>query len=172
MNTGGPCSGLPDSCARPSHRSVANHLTCPRIAFTRYPSACWASRLCGSGLRHPLAGSPRRPAELRSSSYGPIVHLRLLSTPPRGDAVTFGYRPENACLEGTCTPLIEYTFRRTSGRPPSRPSAGRDAGRYEGNETRLPETALMLRLRVTTAALYRDRQHRASGVWDMPPRRR
>ena len=23
--------------------------------------------------------------------YGLIVHLRLLSTPPRGDAVTFGY---------------------------------------------------------------------------------
>jgi hypothetical protein len=28
--------------------------------------------------------------------YGLIVHLRLLSTPPRGDAVTIGYRvPEN-----------------------------------------------------------------------------
>ena len=24
-------------------------------------------------------------------SFGLIVHLRLLSTPPRGDAVTFGY---------------------------------------------------------------------------------
>ena len=28
--------------------------------------------------------------------YGLIVHLRLLSTPPRGDAVTFGYEvPEH-----------------------------------------------------------------------------
>lgn len=43
-----------------------------------------------------------------------MVHLRLLSTPPRGDAVTLSYRPENAGLEGTCTPLIEYTLRRTS----------------------------------------------------------
>jgi len=48
-----------------------------------------------------------------------MVHLRLLPTPPRGDAVTFNYRPESAGLEGTCTPLIEYTFRRTSqGREP------------------------------------------------------
>ncbi len=42
-----------------------------------------------------------------------MIHLRLLSTPPHSDAVTFSYRPESACLEGTCTPLIEYTFRRT-----------------------------------------------------------
>ncbi len=67
----------------------------------------------GSGLRHSLAGSPTRPAESRSLSYGPMVHLRLLSTPPRGDAVTLSYRPESAGLEGTCTPLIEYTLRRT-----------------------------------------------------------
>jgi len=45
-----------------------------------------------------------------------MIHLRLLSTPPRGDAVTFGYRPESACLEGTSTLLIEYTFRRTKRR--------------------------------------------------------
>ncbi len=45
MNTGGPCSGLPDSCTRPSHRSIANHLTRPSIAFSRYPSACWASAI-------------------------------------------------------------------------------------------------------------------------------
>lgn len=31
------------------------------------------------------------PAESGSSSYGPPVRLRLLPTPPRGDAVTFGY---------------------------------------------------------------------------------
>jgi hypothetical protein len=43
-----------------------------------------------------------------------MVHLRLLSTPPRSDAVTFDYRPESACLEGTYTPLIQYTFRRTA----------------------------------------------------------
>jgi len=53
------------------------------------------------------------PGELRSSSYGPMIHLRLLPTPPHGDAVTISYRPESVCLEGTYTLLIEYTFRRT-----------------------------------------------------------
>ena len=134
MNTGGPRSGLPDSCTRPSHRSVANHLTRPSIALSRYPSACWASRFRGSGLRCSLASSPLRPAESRSSSYGPMIHLRLLSTPPHGDAATFGYRPESVCLKGTCTPPIEYTFRRTNaGILPARPAMTMQARclRYE-----------------------------------------
>ena len=38
-----------------------------------------------------LAGSPSRTAESSSSSYGPPVRLRLLSTPPHDDAVTFDY---------------------------------------------------------------------------------
>jgi hypothetical protein len=37
----------------------------------------------------------------------------LLSTPPRGDAVTVGYRPEKVYLERTCTSLIKYAHRRT-----------------------------------------------------------
>jgi hypothetical protein len=44
------------------------------------------------GLRLFLAGSPRQPAESSSSSCGPAVHLQLLSTPSREDAVTFGYQ--------------------------------------------------------------------------------
>ncbi|MCH8252287.1 MAG: hypothetical protein IID36_07530 [Planctomycetes bacterium] len=60
----------------------------------------------------------RSPDLTFTSSYGPTVHLRLLSTPPHGDAVTFGYRPESACLEETSTPPIEYTLRRMSVRPP------------------------------------------------------
>ena len=42
-------------------------------------------------LRLERAGSPLHAAESSSSSYGPTVHLRLLSTPPHDDAVTFGY---------------------------------------------------------------------------------
>jgi hypothetical protein len=34
----------------------------------------------------------------------PAIHLQLLSTPPRGDAVSVGYRPEGTGLAGTCTP--------------------------------------------------------------------
>ena len=43
-------------------------------------------------------------AESRSSSCGLVVHLQLLSTPPRGDAVTFGYGPESVCPGGTSHP--------------------------------------------------------------------
>jgi hypothetical protein len=42
-------------------------------------------------LRLTLAGSPPCPAESSSLYFGPPVRFRLLSTPPRGDAVTFGY---------------------------------------------------------------------------------
>src|SRR5207245_9045777 len=42
-----------------------------------------------------------------------MVHLRLLSTSPRGDAVTFGFRSENLDLEGTSTPPTQDTLRRT-----------------------------------------------------------
>jgi len=37
----------------------------------------------------------------------------LLSTPPRGDAVTVDYRPENVYLVGTRTPLFKHTRKRT-----------------------------------------------------------
>jgi hypothetical protein len=49
-------------------------------------------RLTSVGLRHIAAGSPRQPAESSSSSYGPTIPLPLLPTPPRDDAVTFGYK--------------------------------------------------------------------------------
>jgi hypothetical protein len=49
-----------------------------------------------------------------------MVHLRLLSTSPRGDAVTFGFRSENLDLEGTSTPPTQDTLRRTP--LPARPA--------------------------------------------------
>ena len=42
-------------------------------------------------LRPLLASSPPCPAESSSSSYRPPVRFRLLSTPLRSDAVSFGY---------------------------------------------------------------------------------
>ena len=48
--------------------------------------------LTGSGLHHWLAGSPGRQAESSSSACGLVPHLQLLPTPPRGDAVTFGFQ--------------------------------------------------------------------------------
>ena len=44
------------------------------------------------GLRLERRGSSPHTAESSSSSCGLPVRLQLLSTPPRGDAVTFGYR--------------------------------------------------------------------------------
>ena len=49
-----------------------------------------------------------------SSSYGLVVHLLLLPTPPHGDAVSFGYKPESVCLKGTLTPLTLFAFSRTT----------------------------------------------------------
>jgi hypothetical protein len=49
------------------------------------------SALGHSRLRHHPAGSPRLHAESDSCSYRLAVRLRLLPTPARADAVTFGY---------------------------------------------------------------------------------
>ena len=57
-------------------------------------------------------------AESSSFSYGLIVHLLLLPTPPRGDAVAVGYRPESACLKRTSTSLTKHAFRRTGAGAP------------------------------------------------------
>ena len=53
------------------------------------------------------------PAESSSSSYGLVVLLLLLPTPPRGDAVTVGYMPESDYMRRTCTSLIVCPHRRT-----------------------------------------------------------
>ncbi len=55
-----------------------------------------------------------RQTESSSCSYGLVVRLLLLPTPPRGDAVAFGYGPESVCPEGTFTPLTIAPFGRTS----------------------------------------------------------
>ena len=53
------------------------------------------------------------PAESSSSTYGLVVLLLLLPTPPRGDAVTVGYMPESDYMRRTCTSLIVCPHRRT-----------------------------------------------------------
>jgi len=86
---------------RTSMHSVSNHLTRPAIASMlptqrdRLPgdrSDGFALSVSRSGLRSFPGGSSLRPAESSSSSYRLHVRLRLLSTPPHDDAVTFGYR--------------------------------------------------------------------------------
>jgi hypothetical protein len=55
-----------------------------------------------------------RQTESSSCSYGLVVRLLLLPTPPCGDAVALGYGPESVCPEGTFTPLTIAPFGRTS----------------------------------------------------------
>jgi len=86
---------------QPSTHSVSNHLTRTIIAFplpaqrdgpSGFRTDGSALADSGSGLRLYLGSSSLRPAESSSSSYGLHVRLRLLPTPPHGDAVSFGYR--------------------------------------------------------------------------------
>ena len=99
--------------SHPSMHSVSNHLTRPAIASMlptqrdRLPgdrSDGFALSVSRSGLRPFPEGSSLRPAESSSSTYRLHVRLRLLSTPPHGDAVTFGYR-ERASPGRGLTPL-------------------------------------------------------------------
>ena len=72
--------GLSALCAWPSDPSVSKHLTAPRIALARYPSASAAS-LVGSGLRLWLAGSPVSPAESSSLALRTSRSLPVASHP-------------------------------------------------------------------------------------------
>ena len=81
-------TGLPAYLTTHSQRSASNHVMQPRYRFTRHIPAYRAS----FGLRHRIAGSSLHTAESSSLYCGPPVRLRLLSTPPHGDAVTFDYR--------------------------------------------------------------------------------
>ena len=100
----------------------------PDIALTRYPSAVrlpvtGLSTLLGLGFaivaqarRHARPNRIHDGVPTARRHCGLVIHLRLLSTPPRDDAVIFGYGPENVCPKGTCTLLIWYTLRRTRRR--------------------------------------------------------
>ena len=97
--------------------SVTKHLARPAIAS---PLPTQRGRLPGlyPGLDftlNPQARRYARPNRVRLS-YGLHVRLRLLSTPPRGDAVTFGYRERASPGEGTFTPQIAPAPRRTDSR--------------------------------------------------------
>src|SRR5690606_25254037 len=71
----------------------SNTWRCPHIALSAIPAYAVCSR-----LRLESADSPQHSAESGSLSYGPPVRLRLLSTSPHGDAVTFDYEVM-ACLD-------------------------------------------------------------------------
>ncbi len=99
----------------PDH-SVSKHLTHSRRRFITLPLSA-----TGFPIRWVLdfafhtQARQLRPAESSSLTYGLVVHLLLLSTPPRGDAVAVGYRPESVYLKRTFTSPTTRAFRRTCG---------------------------------------------------------
>ncbi len=132
-------AGLLAYLAHTSQRSASNHKGDPDIALhaiSAYPM-CFRLRLLP-------ASSPSLPAESSSSSCGPPVRLRLLSTPPRSDAVTFGYRalayPDTDSHRAVCAPSRAHWERR-----PRRDAASKQAQwpfsnpspRGRGSHTRL-----------------------------------
>ena len=72
----------------------------PRVPETPVALSVASAPAVASRLRHEKAGSPQHYAESGSSSSGLPVHLRLLPTPPRGDAVTFNYGAHDRLRHG------------------------------------------------------------------------
>jgi hypothetical protein len=97
----------------------------PRVALARYPlsalgfSAEEFRSVRASPLGCRLAGNVSR---IEFVACGLVIHLQLLSTLPRGNAVTFGYGPESACPKRTYTSLFQYLSKRTP--LPARASRG------------------------------------------------
>src|SRR5690606_28993697 len=84
---------------------------CPHIALAAIPAYAVCSR-----LRLGSADSPQHSAESGSLSYGPPVRLRLLSTLPHGNAVTFDYEVM-ACLDADFHRADEMPSRAHGARP-------------------------------------------------------
>jgi len=114
----------------------------PVMAFSCYPSASRAFpfllRNLHSGFAIHEQARQLHAAESSSSSYRLAVLLQLLPTPPHGDAVTFGYRPESICLKRTFTSLSGCAHRRTSGRSASGYLEGRRCLRCQVARPSLP----------------------------------
>ena len=89
---------------RPLRLQPPPSLSPPLLHVT--PQLVESPDLPGLGFTFPQQAHQIWQAESSSSSYGWAVRLLLLPTPPLGDAVAVGYRPENVYLKGTSTPLF------------------------------------------------------------------
>ena len=119
-----PRRGIPASRTRASGRPATNHLMPSYRRFSALSSSRYAPRAstplwgCLSSTRawDSSYGSQlsKAPGRIVFVACGPSVPLPLLSTPPRGDAVTGGYKSERFNLRRTYTSLHECAHRRTS----------------------------------------------------------
>ena len=107
-----PVTDLPPSRTLPLLPSCPQpHPTAPdRNRCSRRGPRSSRDRVMASPLEGRLAAVERRNGFL---SYGLGVRLRLLSTSPLGNAVTFGYRSQAWDLAGCCPPLTTCARRRT-----------------------------------------------------------
>src|SRR5690606_5721631 len=102
---------------------------CPHIALSAIPAYAVCSR-----LRLGSADSPQHSAESGSLSYGPPVRLRLLSTSPHGDAVTFDYEVM-ACLDADLHRADVMPSRAHGLRPPPERRGSSSSRRQAGIQT-------------------------------------
>jgi hypothetical protein len=114
-------------------------------ALTRYPSA---SQVPVSGRGFTLSQEARqtdRPNRVHSR-YGLVTLLQLFPTPPHDDAVTFRYRPENACPQRTHTSLTKYTHSHTGPTACGRVPQAQDASpsTFMVSKTPLPDRTPMM----------------------------
>ena len=114
-------AGLPAYLAQTSRHSVSKHVGDPNIALT----ASSAYLVCFR-LRLESASSPSLPAETSSLYYGLPVRFRLLSTPPRDDAVTFRYGvlaySDTDLHRAVCAPSQAHIGVEKGSRPPLPPN--------------------------------------------------
>lgn len=105
----------------------------PRLAFPAIGGASDFVHCSQSHQSYPAVSSSYRESPLDSSVYGLSVYFQLLSTSPRGDAVSFSYW-RLAPPERDSHPLALAAPKRTSagisagGRPSHHAAAGKDAG--------------------------------------------
>ncbi len=108
---------IPSPTTPPSPLSLSH--TTPQRSRLPFPVLSRRARNSRKGLGFAIDSQAHRngQAEAGSLYYGLLIHLLLLPTPPRGDAVTIGYRPECVYLKRTCTSLAKYAYRRTNLAP-------------------------------------------------------
>jgi len=113
---------IPSPTTPPSPLSLSH--TTPQRSRLPFPVLSRRARNSRKGLGFAIDSQAHRngQAEAGSLYYGLLIHLLLLPTPPRGDAVTIGYRPECVYLKRTCTSLAKYAYRRTNLAPVGLPA--------------------------------------------------
>jgi len=92
-------TGLSAYCAPPAKHPRPQPRDEPRMSLCQSLQRIQSDPL-GPSASPAVAGSPTHPAETGSSSYGLLVRLQLLPTPPRGDAVTFDFMRCDTAWQG------------------------------------------------------------------------